>query len=99
MLIIVWHEYSKLKLISDKDVNFFRKKTISAPKVETLRMARYIQILWLSTLYLTQGRIGPTALRAVGPWLKFIMFSSAYLPSLEIIFESSQKDPYSLDFL
>ena len=41
----------------------------------------------------------PTALRAVGPWLKFIMFSSAYLPSLEIIFESSQKDPYILDFL
>ena len=34
-----------LKLISDKDVNFFRKKPISAPKVETLRMARYIQIL------------------------------------------------------
>ena len=41
----------------------------------------------------------PTALRAVGPWLKFIMFSSAYLPCLEIIFESSQKDPYILDFL
>ena len=41
----------------------------------------------------------PTALRAMGPWLKFIMFSSAYLPSLEIIFESSQKDPYILDFL
>ena len=42
----------------------------------------------------------PTALRAVGPnWLKFIMFSSAYLPSLEIIFESLQKDAYILDFL
>ena len=53
----------------------------------------------LLVVYLKQGRIGPTALRAVGPWLKFIMFSSAYLPSLEIIFESSQKDPYILDFL
>ena len=38
-----------LKLISDKDVNFFRKKTISAPKVETIRMARYIQILGMTT--------------------------------------------------
>ena len=27
-----------LKLISDKAVNFFRKATIRAPKVETLRM-------------------------------------------------------------
>ena len=26
MLIIVWHEYSMLKLIFDKDVNFFLEK-------------------------------------------------------------------------
>ena len=37
-----------LKLIFDKDVNFFSEK--NNLKVETLRMARYIQILCLSTL-------------------------------------------------
>ena len=44
-----------LNLIFDKDVNYFEKK-IDAPKVETLRMARHIQILCLSTLNLTNQR-------------------------------------------
>ena len=39
-----------LKLIFDKDVKFFWGEKFNAPKVETLRMARYIQILCLSTL-------------------------------------------------
>ena len=44
-----------LKFIFDKDVNFFQK-TISTPKVETLKMVRYIQILCLSTLNLINQR-------------------------------------------
>ena len=45
-----------LKLIFDKDVNLFRNKLFNAPKVETSRMARYIQILCLSTLNLINYR-------------------------------------------
>ena len=45
-----------LKLIFDKDVKFFRKKYFDAPKVETLRMARHILILCLSTLNLINQR-------------------------------------------
>ena len=47
-----------LKLIFDKDVNFFWKNnlTCQSPKVETLRMARYMQILCLSTLNLINQR-------------------------------------------
>ena len=44
-----------LKLIFDKDVNF-KKKKFNVPKVETLRMARYIQILCLSTMNLINQR-------------------------------------------
>ena len=44
-----------LKFIFDKDVIFISNK-IDAPKVETLRMARYIQILCLSTLNLINQR-------------------------------------------
>ena len=46
-----------LKLIFNKDVNFKKKKKkINEPKMETLRMARYIQILCLSTLNLINQR-------------------------------------------
>ena len=45
-----------LKLIFDNDVNFFEKKYFDAPKVEASRMARYIQILCLSTLNLINQR-------------------------------------------
>ena len=45
-----------LKPIFDKDVNFFLKKKFCTPKVETLRMARYIQILCVSALNLINQR-------------------------------------------
>ena len=45
-----------LKLIFDKYVNIFLKKKFNAAKMETLRMARYIQILDLSTLNLKNQR-------------------------------------------
>ena len=48
-----------LEFIFDKDVIFFfflEKKLFKAPKVETLRIKRYIQILCLSTLNLINQR-------------------------------------------
>ena len=44
-----------LKLIFDKHVNL-KKKKINTPKVQTLEMARYIQIICLSTWNLKNQR-------------------------------------------
>ena len=58
MLIIVGDEYFMLELIFDnrRKPFFEKKKHFSAPKVVTLRLARYIQIFCLSTLNLINQR-------------------------------------------
>ena len=53
---LILYDIKMLKLIFDKYVNIFFFFKFNAPKMETLRMARYIQILYLSTLNLKNQR-------------------------------------------